>query len=212
MVFAAQDALLQALARGQQPDTLADAGATAVSAGRVPADLADLTELLGQDPSLTPEQLQHLSSLLRQQEQQEEQRVAADEEAAEFGGAASEGVECSLQDDGVAFEWDAEEGGGSSSSSNSKQHFQCLMNSPLWQCQEETAQVQLCQAMFLLMAWKMDFVVRDAAFIALLGILGKLLLPKVRCLACEVQLRCACCDLIREAPGHGSTQTSANNL
>lgn len=177
-VLLVQDVLVQGLETHQQPNALGPQGARL--SGRAQPDLDALSALLGEDISLTPEQLQLLHNRLQQQ--LAEQRAAMEQEEAEEGvffDPEAEGVQHSLEEEGVAFEFDAAQ--GAASSSTSKQHFECLLSSPLWRCQGEMAQVQLYQAIFLLMAWKMDYVVRDAAFVALLGMLCKLLLPKVSC-------------------------------
>lgn len=57
--------------------------------------------------------------------------------------------------------------------------FKEKLQQPLWECNGEKCTLLLCQVMFMLMAWKMDYCVRDAAFAALLGMLSEVLLPKV---------------------------------
>lgn len=180
-----QETLLQALESGHQPGELPQGANSA--AGSREAALNALSELLGGDPgavaallgeggSPTQEQLQLVNALL---EQQHDRRAAAQdggEEGAVYEEAA-EGLEYDQADEGMAYECADMEPEGSR---GSRRHFEQLLTSPLWQCQQETAQLQLYQAIFLLMAWKMDYVVRDAAFIALLGILCRCLLPKVR--------------------------------
>jgi hypothetical protein len=189
-VVLVQDVLVQALETRQQPDALGPQD-EARQSGRMQTDLDALAAALGEELSLTPEQLLLLNSRLQQQ-QLDEQRAALEEDEAEEGAfldaEAEAEAEAVLQEEGVAFDYEAAQG---SASGTSKQHFEALLSSPLWRCQEEMAQVQLYQAIFLLMAWKMDYVVRDAAFIALLGILCKLLLPKVR-VEVGAQTRAAC--------------------
>lgn len=189
-----QGVLLQALECGCQPGNLhaLHQGANSESGSRQAAldAFAELlggapcaaAALLGEGAALTPEQLHLLNDLLQQQD---ELRAAAQQDGGEEGDIfddAEEGMDHDLQEEGMARECADTEAGGSG---GTKQHFQQLLTSPLWRCQEETAQLQLYQAIFLLMAWKMDYVVRDAAFITLLGILCHFLLPKV-CPAREV--------------------------
>lgn len=177
-----QDVLLQALESGREPQAadLQQQGRS-LSAGR-DADFAALAALLGDealsDASLTPEQLQRLSSHLQQQHH-EECTAALDSDEGSVFDEAAEAMVFTEEEEGMAFEPSAAHESCDCSGSHSKQHYEQLLSSPLWRCQEETAQLQLYHVIFLLMTWKMDYVVRDAAFIALLGILCQFLLPKV---------------------------------
>lgn len=175
-----QDVLLQAVQSGQQPGDLHAEGPG--SLGSSSNTLGHLAALLSEEAALTPEQLQMLSRRLQQQldEQRAALQAEAEEEEEEEGSTydvEGEGAEFSFQEEGEALEFEAP--GGAGPSSGTKAHYEALLLEPLWRCQEEVAQVQLYQALFLLLAWKMDYVVRDTAFIALLGIMCHLLLPKV---------------------------------
>lgn len=150
-----QDDLVTALESGQQPAVL-PASSECSSLGRVGGALNDLAELLGEDVPLTQEQLQLLHQRLQQQG--EEERAAAQrdeaEEWCEFDLEA-EAVEFDMQEEGVAFD-DAELQGLASSSGGgngkSQQYYRELLPAPLWRFQEQTAQLQLYQALFMLMA------------------------------------------------------------
>lgn len=89
---------------------------------------------------------------------------------------SAQGMQFSLQDDGMECELPD---GPDAPASGSVHAFQKLLNLPLWESQGEHAQLLLYQAVFMLIAWKTDYCVRDAAFVALLGMLCTLLLPKV---------------------------------
>jgi hypothetical protein len=179
---------------GQQPAELrhADSGSCSSGAGLAAlaallgdADTGSAAALLAEGASLAPEQLQIFSSVLQQQD---EHRAAMQQDDADEGATFSdteEGAELDAEEEGEAFEGDAQSGAAAGSCS-AKQHYKQHMSEPLWKCEAETAQLMLYQAIFMLMAWKTDYVVRDAAFIALLGILCRFLLPKVCAALCRL--------------------------
>jgi len=136
--------------------------------------------------SLTPEQHAILQDAL---EEQLEAAAAADSESDSesdsssddgvcVSAAADEGTAVRAADEGTAVHADStleSECGKASAAAK----YMDKLDQPLWQCNGQTCTLLLCQAIFMLMAWKIDYCVRDAAFAALLGMLSELLLPQV---------------------------------
>lgn len=91
---------------------------------------------------------------------------------------ADKGTTVSAADAGTAVSADSVQSTAPERQSLADQ-FKEKLPQPLWECNGEKCTLLLCQVMFMLMAWKMDYCVRDAAFAALLGMLSEVLLPKV---------------------------------
>jgi hypothetical protein len=95
---------------------------------------------------------------------------------------ADEGTAVSAADRGATVCADSAQATEPTSKSLADQYKEKLKQ-PLWECNGQKCTLLLCQVIFMLMAWKLDYCVRDAAFASLLGMLSEVLLPQVSCTA-----------------------------
>lgn len=174
-----QSLLAHAVQQRQQPELQTDPNSEQLHSSNGMYGAVAAAELVD-DPTLSEQQQADLAARLQQQWE--------DERSAFFAGLQDDGALLDMDDDGMdhslADEGDdydgADELEGAVWGSGTAQSYTAKLRAPLWTCQEQSAQIMLFQAIFLLMAWKMDYGVRDAAFTALLGMLCELLLPQVR--------------------------------